>query len=225
MSAFKQETQNVVSDFREYESSDDGVPKATGPSKAIESARLGLALLALLCSITILGTSGHTLSVYNKTHLGQDFFLPLWPNEFDARPSVALVTCASIIVLSSLIGLIAAKLPFINSKPLISTSLAVLTPIISLIASLIATSFFYGANRSETNYSLHSWTCQWSSIPMDAQPYWGTLCKESKVALYLMIILIPISVMALGVGSFMGLAAKKNGGGRLAPRKGSPAMS
>jgi len=210
------------SDFQEW-SPDAGHQKAVRTFRAIESTRLGLTVLALLSAITILATSADTLAVYNKTHLGEDFFLALWPSDFDIRPTTALVICGAIIMLSSAASLAVSRVPSIRSKPFIHSSISFLTPTISLIAGLIATSFFYGVNASTTNFSLQGWSCQWSAVDMTVAPHWDMLCNESKVALYLTVMNIPLQVLVLGTVTLGVFAEKKTGAGT--QRKGSPAMS
>jgi len=219
MAASKAES---TSESQEW-SPDAGHQKAVRTSRAIESTRLGLTVLALLSAITIVATSADTLGVYNKTHLGEEFFLALWPSDFDIRPTTALVICGTIVILSSAASLAVSRVPAIQSKPFIHNSISFLTPTISLIAGLIATSFFYGVNASNTNFSLHSWSCQWSGVDMTVQPHWDILCNESKVALYLTVMLIPLQVIVLGTVAFGVFAEKKTQVGT--QRKGSPAMS
>lgn len=89
----------------------------TGAARIVESVGLGLTVLALLSSITIVGTAGDALGVYNKTTLGPEFPLSLWPREFDLRPTIALVTCGTIIMLSSIALLITSKVPAVRSFP------------------------------------------------------------------------------------------------------------
>src|SRR5271169_898683 len=75
--------------------------------------------------------------------------------------------------------------------------LSIISPITSLIASLVATSFFYSINASSTVETVLSWTCRWSDVTMTQEPYFGTLCKESKAALYMTIAMIPLQVIVL----------------------------
>jgi hypothetical protein len=92
-----------------------------------------------------------------------------------------------------------------------------------LIAALVATSFFYSINTSNTVDTLQSWTCRWNNVPMTTSPHWDILCKESEAALYMSIAMIPLQLIILGLAGFSYIADKK------APfvvgRKGSPAMS
>jgi len=111
----------------------------------------------------------------------------------------------------------------VRSKPLVNNSILLLAPTICLIAALVSTSFFYGVNSSTTTSSLHSWSCQWSAVDMTIKPHWGTLCKESKAALYLMIMLIPLELLIFGTVTVSMFVAKKQV--VVHERKGSPAMS
>jgi hypothetical protein len=110
MTASKSE---FTSESQEW-SPDAGHQKAVRTSRAIESIRLGLTVLALLSAITILATSADTLAVYNKTHLSEEFFLALWPSDFDIRPTTALVICGAIVTLSSVVSLAVSRVPAVS---------------------------------------------------------------------------------------------------------------
>ena len=58
---------------------------------------------------------------------------------------------------------------------------------------------------------------------MTTAPYWSTLCKESKVALYLMVMIIPLEVLVLGTAAWGAFVEKQQFA--VHERKGSPAMS
>jgi hypothetical protein len=60
-------------------------------------------------------------------------------------------------------------------------------------------------------------------VDMTVAPHWDMLCKESKVALYLTVMIIPLQVLVLGTVAFGVFAEKKTQVGT--PRKASPAMS
>jgi len=210
-------------DVSEFETRDVGYQKNVRTARLVESVRLGLAALALLAGISIVGTSADTLAVYNTTTLDENYFLAIWPNEFDLRPTVALVTCGAITFAASTASLIASRLPPIRNNPLVRTSVSFVIPAICLIAALIGMSFFYGVNASNNVFSLQAWSCQWSSIDMNVKPHWGTLCKESKAALYLMVMIVPLEVLVLGTAAWGAFTEKK----QLIVREktGSPAMS
>jgi len=230
-------------DYQEFEPRDDaGYQKSVRTARLVESVRLGLTTVALLAGISIVGTSGDTLSVYNTTTLADNYNLSLWPNEFDLRPTIALITCGAIVFVASTASIVASKLPPVSilatrypllhlltlatqlrNNPIVQTSTSFLIPTICLIAALIGTSFFYGVNSSNTVFSLQAWSCQWSDINMNTKPHWGSLCKESKAALYLMVMVVPLEVLVLGTAAWGAFAGKKQLIVR--ERKGSPAMS
>jgi hypothetical protein len=72
--------------------------------------------LVLILSIAILGTSAHTLSVYNKQHLSNPWWAPMWPQHFDVQGTKALI--ASSVVTLVLCGafLAASFVPQVSSK-------------------------------------------------------------------------------------------------------------
>ncbi|KAF3012175.1 hypothetical protein E8E14_006407 [Neopestalotiopsis sp. 37M] len=177
--------------------------------RAVDGLRLSLTLLSLLCGITVLGTSGHALNVYNTTSVSTSFLLPLWPDEFDARPTVALVVGSAIVVLASILSLAFSKTPSLRSRVSAHTSVCFITPFVGFAASMIAMIFFYAVNASTTVDTLQSWSCQWESVEMKVQPYFGTLCHESKTALYLSVILVPVEAIVLSLAGYQCLLEKK----------------
>lgn len=84
--------------------------------RLIDSIKVGLTALALLCALTILGTSGNALAVYNTTSLPADYLLPLWPDEFDLRPTMALVGGSVCIVVLSILSLAFSKVPMVSIR-------------------------------------------------------------------------------------------------------------
>jgi hypothetical protein len=99
-----------------------------------------------------------------------------------------------------------------------------LSPVVSLIAALVAMSFFYAINASTTTETPQSWSCRWSPINMSSPPYFQTLCRESESALYLMIAMIPIQLILLGITTFEFITEKKKNV-VIVDQKGSPVMS
>jgi hypothetical protein len=100
------------SDFEEF---DTPTQRTKAPmTKILDSVRLGLTLLALLSSIVIVGTSSHTLGTFHSTHLGEEYLLPLWPSNFDLRPTNALVACGVFIIFFSALSLIASGVPAVS---------------------------------------------------------------------------------------------------------------
>ncbi|RFU26213.1 hypothetical protein B7463_g10117, partial [Scytalidium lignicola] len=214
-----------TSGFQEFDTPEVVSQKTVRTIRMVETARMGLTVLGLLAGIIIMGISADTLYIYNSTHLGPDYFLALWPSKFDIRPTTALVVCGTIVFVISVVSLLSSKTPAVRSKPLAHQAMMFVAPTINLIAGIIGTSFFYGVNNSSSTYSLHSWTCQWSDINMNVKPHWGTLCKESKASVYLMVMIIPLEVLVLSTAVFSVMTQKKNQQEFVPERKGSPAMS
>ena len=73
--------------------------------RALDSARVGTTALALLMGLTVLGISANTLRVYQETHVSAEFMLPLWPDEFNIRPTVSLVIGSTIVLVANIIAL------------------------------------------------------------------------------------------------------------------------
>jgi hypothetical protein len=88
--------------------------KNTKMVRVAESVGMGLTVLALLAAITIVVTAADALTVYNSTSLPGEYLLPLWPADFNMRPSVALVASGSIIILASAASLIHAKVSAVS---------------------------------------------------------------------------------------------------------------
>ncbi|KAI0532121.1 hypothetical protein GGR58DRAFT_197649 [Xylaria digitata] len=175
----------------------------------LNSVRVGFTVLALVSGITILGTSANALMVYNNTHVPNDFNLPLWPDEFDLRPTVALVVASTIVVLANIASLVFSGFKSLHDRTLVHTSMTFITPFVGFAAALIGIAFFYAINASTTVDSLQSWSCQWSYINMRLEPYFGTLCKQNQTALYLTVILVPVEFITLmAAGVQMGLERK-----------------
>lgn len=102
------------SDF-EVDSQDTQVaPSKLKSIKLIDNVRIGLTVLVLCLGITILGVSGDALSVYDSTHLSGDFFLPLWPDEFDLRPTIALCVGSAIVVVANIVALVFGKVKSVS---------------------------------------------------------------------------------------------------------------
>ncbi|KAM0819253.1 hypothetical protein AB5N19_05068 [Seiridium cardinale] len=222
-----------------------------GILRLVDGARLGLTVLALLSGITILGTSGHALNVYNTTSVSTSFLLPLWPDEFDARPTVALVVGSAIVVLSNILSLGFSKTRAVSHNPKqlskcdyrgdvqvlifgvvqlrsrtsIHTPLTFIAPFVGFVASMIAMIFFYAVNTSNTVDTLQSWSCQWESVQMSVQPYFGTLCRESKTALYLSVFLVPVEALILSLAGYQLALEKKSAGLAQSRKRDSPTPS
>ncbi|TEA19269.1 hypothetical protein C8034_v000717 [Colletotrichum sidae] len=197
------ETKNVsqISNF-EVDPEDAFPSQSVRLLRTVDAARVGLTTLALVAAITILGVSADALAVYDATHVPATFLLPLWPDDFDLRPTVALVVGSSIILVANGTSIVAARSQSLRERALIRSSVIVAAPAIGLVAAVVAISFFYSINASTTVDTLQSWSCRWSEVAMMSRPHFGTLCKQSKAGLYLSILMVPIQTIILGAGGY-----------------------
>lgn len=88
----------------------------TSSSRLLEAVRLGLSVLALFVAVVIVGTSAYNLKVYNQTHVSEDFQLPLWPFNFNLGPTIALVACGAIMIVSNAVSIAVSKLSSVSSS-------------------------------------------------------------------------------------------------------------
>jgi hypothetical protein len=193
--------------------------------RVCDNIRVGLTGLALLCSLTILGTAGHTLAVYDSTHLGQEYRLPLWPAEFNHRPTIALVVGSSVVVLINIVSLVFSKVQTLRNRSTIHTPLTLAVPFLGFVAVMVAMIFFYAVNASSTVDTIQSWSCQWGFASMAQKPHFGTLCRESKTALYLTVILVPVELAILTLAGYQQILLKKAISFSPVRKSSSPALS
>ena len=71
--------------------------------------------LVIVFSIAILGTSAHTLDIFNKQQTSNPWWLPLWPQHFDVHGTKALIASSVIALTLSSAFLIATFLPSVRS--------------------------------------------------------------------------------------------------------------
>ncbi|KAI5867959.1 hypothetical protein GGS23DRAFT_4824 [Durotheca rogersii] len=178
--------------------------------RLVDSARVGLTGLALLCGLTILGTSADTLAVYRATRLSTDFHLPLWPDRFDLRPTVALVVDSAIVVAVSVASLLFSKVKILRNLTPVHTPLSLAAPFVGFVSVMISMIFFYAVNASTTHDTLQSWSCQWGFVGMALKPHFKTLCDESRTALYLSVILVPVQLAALTVAGYQAILERRS---------------
>ncbi|KAI2638270.1 hypothetical protein GGS21DRAFT_488981 [Xylaria nigripes] len=182
------------------------------------SIRLGLTTVALLSGIAILGASVNALMVYHQTRISSDFHLPLWPESFNLRPTVALVVAGVIVTLANFVSLVFSSASAFRNKPRAQTTMNIMAPFCGFVAVLVAVAFFYAVNASPRIDTLQSWSCQWAYVQMHRQPYFATLCGQSKTAVYLSVILVPVQLMALTV-TFTQMDLERKAAGTVSSRK------
>lgn len=192
--------------------------------RMIDGARTGLTVLALAMGITTLGVSAHTLAVYDSTHVSHDFLLPLWPEEFNLKPTVALVAGSAIVLVSNIVAVLFSRVQLFRNRTTAHTSVTFVAPFVGLVAAVIAVVYFYVVNASTTEDTLLSWTCRWKDVSMSQQPHFTTLCKESWAGLYLAILLIPVESIIFCVAAWQ-LKVERHMSAYARARKGSPVIS
>lgn len=83
--------------------------------RILDGTRIGLTMLALCVGIVVLGVSASAVDTYRDTHLPQEFMLPLWPEDFNLRPTVAMVACGSIVIAVNAIALLVSKVSQVST--------------------------------------------------------------------------------------------------------------
>lgn len=222
--SFEQKDPASASNY-EVDPRDVSYQRQHGMIRLLNGVRVGLTGLALLSGITILGASANAIMVYNNTHVSSDFNLPLWPDQFDLRPAVALVVGSTIVILANLVSLAFSKVKMLQNQTLAHTAVTFIAPFVGFAAALVGMSFFYAVNASTTVDTLQSWSCQWSYVNMRTEPHFGTLCRQSEAALYLSVILVPVEFVVLVVAGVQMSLERKARGFVPAQKMSSPALS
>lgn len=108
MEGSKLKTSISASDF-EVETLELDLQAKTRALRKVNSSRVALTAVALVAGLTALSLSADTLRVYENTHVPAEYMLPLWPDEFDIRPTVALVAGSVVVVIANTMSLFATK--------------------------------------------------------------------------------------------------------------------
>jgi hypothetical protein len=82
----------------------------------VHNSRIALTILALAAGITILGVSANGLLVYHETYLPAEFYLSLWPSQFDLRPTAALIAGGVIVVVANVVSLFFSKIQAVSIR-------------------------------------------------------------------------------------------------------------
>lgn len=83
--------------------------------EAMEGARTALAVLSLCAGVAVLALSADAMAVYEATHVSGDSLLPLWPDDFDLRPTEALVACGAVVVFASGVSVLAGRVGMVST--------------------------------------------------------------------------------------------------------------
>jgi hypothetical protein len=88
------------------------------PLHVVQAVLIGL---CFCLSVAILGTAGHTLHVFKTQQSSNPWWLPLWPQHFDASGISALIGSAAVVTVLSAIFLVFALVPRVRlALPLIA---------------------------------------------------------------------------------------------------------
>lgn len=74
-------------------------------SRIVASTQLALCTLGSLCGLVVLATASNVASVYNSTLSFDELYLPLWPENLDARPTNALVAAGVLVAMMNIVAL------------------------------------------------------------------------------------------------------------------------
>jgi hypothetical protein len=80
-------------------------------------SRIALSILLVAAGAAIVGCEGHALQNFRATNLGAQFFLPLWPQNLDLKPTITLLAVGSVILTFNLVHLITAAIPYVCPSP------------------------------------------------------------------------------------------------------------
>lgn len=83
-------------------------------SKLLNAIHIATAVIALIISVSIVGTTGNSLKAYQSTNIGGKMYLPLWPANVDLRPTHSILACGVVVTTWSLIYLIASFFPSVR---------------------------------------------------------------------------------------------------------------
>ncbi|KAF1833087.1 hypothetical protein BDW02DRAFT_397993 [Decorospora gaudefroyi] len=178
--------------------------------------------IVVVLSIAILGTSAHTLDVFNKQHLSNPWWAPMWPQHFDIQGTKALI--ASSVVTLVLCGafLIASFVPqlALRQKYTLRALLSLATLLPTVLLTLITTVWAHMLNNNAPEVdTIQTWTCKMQNSqgvlqdlpdeiampPGMSNGDFKSLCQESKFALYgtLVVFLLVGASMAVTMVTWM----------------------
>ncbi|KAF2466399.1 uncharacterized protein BDR25DRAFT_78006 [Lindgomyces ingoldianus] len=185
---------------------------------------LAQAIIIGLCaalSVAILGTSAHTLDVFNKQQSSNPWWLPLWPQHFDVAGTKALIGSAASVFVLSTVFLVLALVPSFNlvNRPTLRALLAIGTTIPSALVTLVTVIYAHILNNDTPELdTIQTWTCKYkNSQPLQqdlgmpanmGNGSFGSLCKQSKFALYGTLTVFLLLVASFGLTIVTWLADK-----------------
>ncbi|KAF2715658.1 hypothetical protein K504DRAFT_31457 [Pleomassaria siparia CBS 279.74] len=180
---------------------------------------LAQAVIVGLCaamSIAILGTSAHTLSIFNKEQRFNPWWLPLWPQHFDVHGTQWLLSTSIIVLVLSSVFLVFA---FVPAKPTLRAFLSLGTLIPSTLLSLVSIIYAHLLNyNSPSMDTIQTWTCKYKNSNSLAQDIplpdelgnndFGAICRESQFAIWGTLVVFLMLMVGVGL-TFVAWGADK----------------
>lgn len=125
--------------------------------RILDVARLALTLLTIAAAAAVVGCEAHTLSVYNATQLDDGFFLPpLWPSDFDLRPSQGLLVGGAVAALTGLVYVGLGVGPVVSDGRCLSNTSGSLADISCLILAYTS----QATCDPSLDIAVDHWTCR-----------------------------------------------------------------
>ncbi|ORY13836.1 hypothetical protein BCR34DRAFT_480313 [Clohesyomyces aquaticus] len=177
--------------------------------------------LCTALSVAVLGCAAHTLDVFNKQQTSNPWWLPLWPQHFTTAGTKALIGSAVSVLILSTVFLVFALVPKLNlaNRPTLRALLAIGTTLPSALVTLVTIIYAHILNHDSPELdTIQTWTCKYkNSRPMDqdismpsnmGNGSFGSLCHQSKFALYGTLTVFLLLVGSFGITTLTWLADK-----------------
>lgn len=168
--------------------------------------------LVVAFSIAILGTSAHTLAVFNKEQSSNPWWMPLWPQHFDTHGTKALIASSTITLVLSGAFLAMSVIPKVRASPTrhiektncrkfnlrqkytLRALIALGTILPCFLLTLMTVVWAHILNRQSASVdTIQTWSCKYKNsrpVEQNSTPDFLNnsdfkgLCQESKFALY-----------------------------------------
>ncbi|KAL5117950.1 hypothetical protein ACEQ8H_004095 [Pleosporales sp. CAS-2024a] len=153
--------------------------------------------LVLVMSLAILGTSAHTLDVFNKQSSTNPWWAPLWSEHFDTHGTKALIASAVVTLVLSAVFLVMNLLPklALGKKHTLRALVALGTTLPSFALTLMTTVWAHILNSNAPDRdTIQTWTCRFANDRPEvgssqvashlSNDSFKSVCQESKFALW-----------------------------------------
>ncbi|KAI9842689.1 MAG: hypothetical protein M1837_006974 [Sclerophora amabilis] len=156
--------------------------------------RCGLTVLIVATALSIVGCLAHTFHVFHQTNLSPDWWLPLWPQSIDTRPTTALLSSSCVIACLSLVLLTASLIPSPHPRTILLNTLAAVASLGGLVLSIFGVAYYQTLSSDPDSNTIQTWACAFTEISEPAD--WGRLCGESRAGLNLAILLVILELLS-----------------------------